>query len=93
MRRSRTLVLFLAGLAVGTHAGLCISPQIPQPSHSPDEVRQRIKSTLLVPDPLPPIHAETYGQFEPAAGVTAERVTYAAAYGLRVPAIVYRPCG
>jgi dienelactone hydrolase len=53
--------------------------------------RARIKSTLHVPSPLPPLAVERYGQFEPAPGVVAERVSYATDYGLRVPAIVYRP--
>jgi beta-galactosidase len=52
---------------------------------------RRIKSSLFVPEPLPPLQTETYGQFEPAPGVIAERVSYATDYGLRVPAIVYRP--
>jgi beta-galactosidase len=51
----------------------------------------RIKSTLFVPDPLPALATENYGSFEPAPGVVAERVSYATAYGTRVPAIVYRP--
>jgi dienelactone hydrolase len=55
------------------------------------EERRKIKSTLFVPDPLPLLRTETYGQFEPASGVVAERVSYATAYGLRVPAILYRP--
>jgi beta-galactosidase len=56
-----------------------------------DAGRRRIRSTLFVPDPLPALEAETYGQFEPAPHVVAERVSYTTAYGLRVPAIVYRP--
>lgn len=55
------------------------------------ELRGRIESTLFVPRPLPGLAAETYGKFSAAPGVTAERVSYATAYGLRVPAIVYRP--
>ena len=51
----------------------------------------KIKTTLFVPNPLPPLKIQTYGQFEPAPGVVAERVSYATDYGLRVPAIVYRP--
>jgi dienelactone hydrolase len=51
----------------------------------------KIKATLFVPNPLPPLEVQTYGQFEPAPGVVAERVSYATDYGLRVPAIVYRP--
>jgi dienelactone hydrolase len=54
-------------------------------------VRSRIKSTLFVADPLPALNAERYGQFEPEDGIIAERVSYATHYGLRVPAIVYRP--
>ncbi len=37
------------------------------------DARSRIKSRLFVPDPLPPLKAETYGSFEPAPGVVAER--------------------
>jgi dipeptidyl aminopeptidase/acylaminoacyl peptidase len=53
--------------------------------------REKIGSTLFVPNPLPPLAVETYGEFQPAPGVIAERVSYATAYGLRVPAILYRP--
>ena len=60
-------------------------------SASTEQERSRIRSTLLVPDPLPALHVENYGQIEIASGVIAERVSYATAYGLRVPAIVYRP--
>jgi len=58
---------------------------------SRDETRRRIKTRLFVPDPLPALEQESYGQIEPAPGVLAERVSYATAYGLRIPAIVYRP--
>ena len=51
----------------------------------------RIKSALYVPDPLPALDAQLHGTFEPAAGVLADRVTYGTEYGMRVPAIVYRP--
>ena len=56
-----------------------------------EATRTQIKTTLHVPNPLPPLAVEHYGQFEPAPGVVAERVSYATDYGLRVPAIVYRP--
>jgi len=59
--------------------------------HYASDDRQRIKSTLFVPDPLPRLEVQHYGQFEPAPGVIAERVSYATDYGLRVPAILYRP--
>jgi dienelactone hydrolase len=55
------------------------------------EWRKQIKQALFIPDPLPPIDARRYGSFSPMAGVVAERVTYATTYGMRVPAIVYRP--
>lgn len=53
--------------------------------------RAEIKKTIFVPEPLPALNAETFGKFEPAAGVTAERVTYGTEYGMRVPAILYLP--
>lgn len=56
-----------------------------------DKTRRQIKSALFVPDPLPRLAPEAYGQFSPAPGVVAERVSYATDYGLRIPAIVYRP--
>src|SRR5689334_3460159 len=79
----RTAFLFLLIAAWGIGA--------PPDSPAKEDPAARIKSTLFVPDPLPPVSAEQYGQFEPAPGVVAERVSYAAAYGLRVPAILYRP--
>jgi dienelactone hydrolase len=58
-----------------------------------DEARWRstIRETLLIPDPLPPLSPRTHGRFEPAPGVTAERVTYGTQFGMRVPAILYLP--
>lgn len=38
-----------------------------------------------------PVNAKKYSEFTPASGVVADRVSYATAYDLRVPAIVYRP--
>lgn len=58
---------------------------------TPDEQRRKIKGSLFVPSPLPALAPEQYGQFDAAPGVVGERVSYATAYGLRVPAIVYRP--
>jgi dienelactone hydrolase len=53
--------------------------------------RGQIRAALFVPEKLPALSAEQYGEVEVAAGVVAERVSYATDYGLRVPAIVYRP--
>ena len=60
-------------------------------SASLEQERSQIRSALFVPDPLPALQPENYGQIEIAPGVIAERVSYATDYGLRVPAIVYRP--
>jgi len=53
--------------------------------------RKQIKQALFIHDPLPALAPKTYGTFSPAPGVIAERVTYATTYGMRVPAILYRP--
>ncbi len=55
------------------------------------ELREKIRAALFVPAPLPALDTKSYGSFEVEPGVMAERVTYATEYGLRVPAIVYRP--
>ena len=53
--------------------------------------RQQMRRALFIPDPLPPTAPQYYGRFSPARGIIADRVTYETGYGLRVPAIVYRP--
>jgi dienelactone hydrolase len=55
------------------------------------DTRQRIASTLFVSDPLPALAPESYGSFEPAPGVVAERISYGTEFGMRIPAILYRP--
>lgn len=83
--RLRSLSLLLITLAVpAMHAQVATSAQI-------NLWRQQIRKALYIPDPLPPPAAETYGSFTPTAGITAERVSYVTGYGLRVPAVVYRP--
>jgi len=52
-------------------------------------LRQRVESTLHIPQPLPNIQSKSYGHFSPADAIAAERVSYATDYTLRVPAIVY----
>lgn len=54
-------------------------------------VRQKLRETLHVPDAPLRVESRKYGEFSPAPGVVAERVSYATAYGLRIPAIVYHP--
>lgn len=53
--------------------------------------RNGILRALHVPDPLPDLSPRVHGSFEPEPGIVAERVTYGTQFGLRVPAIVYRP--
>ena len=53
--------------------------------------RQRIREALFVPDPLPPLERQFHGQFAPEPGVVVERVSYATQFGMRIPAILYRP--
>jgi len=56
-----------------------------------EQWRRQIRQALFIDDPLPPLAAKSYGTFSPADGVVAERVTFGTNYGMRVPAIVYRP--
>ncbi|MBV9762911.1 MAG: alpha/beta fold hydrolase [Acidobacteriaceae bacterium] len=56
-------------------------------------LRDKIRATLHIPEPLPNIEAKAYDHFSPVPDVTAERVSYATDYGLRVPAIVYHAAG
>jgi dienelactone hydrolase len=55
------------------------------------QLQQKIRAALFIPDPLPALDTKNYGSVQVEPGVVAERVTYATEYGLRVPAIVYRP--
>jgi dienelactone hydrolase len=82
-------LLLLAGAAAAQTAG--DSPNAPLAREQENIWRTRIRHTLFVPDPLPPLDAVTHGRFEPAPGVIAERVTYGTQFGLRIPAILYLP--
>ncbi|HEX7361493.1 MAG TPA: hypothetical protein VF283_13470 [Bryobacteraceae bacterium] len=57
------------------------------------QLRQQIETTLHISVPLPAPHGKSYVPFTPAPGVAADRVSYATAYGMRVPAIVYHQAG
>src|SRR5579885_421351 len=73
---------------------LClICPAFSAPRPNWQELRTQIENTFHIPQPLPELRAKSYGQFSPASGVTADRVSYATACDLRVPAIVYHPAG
>jgi len=56
-----------------------------------EDVRRRIEATLFVPDPAPALAPASHGRFEPTPGVVAERITYGTEFGMRIPAILYRP--
>jgi dienelactone hydrolase len=58
-----------------------------------DGLRQQVRQTLHLPDPLPNLAEKSYGKFAPAKDVAADRVSFATDYSLRVPAIVYHPAG
>jgi dienelactone hydrolase len=71
---------------------ICITVQVSAQGFSKEqELRKKIRSTLLVPDQLPALEAEVHGRFEPMPGVIAERITYNTLLGLKVPAILYLP--
>ena len=69
------------------------SPAPPKPAAASQyaEWRAQIRHALFIPDPLPALASHSYGTFTPAPGITAERISYATLYSLRVPAILYRP--
>jgi dienelactone hydrolase len=54
-------------------------------------LRRRIADTLFVPEPAPALAPVHHGSFEPEPGVVAERISYGTEFGMRVPAILYRP--
>jgi dienelactone hydrolase len=82
-------LVFGAGLALLAMASVPLRSQMRDATAK--QLRAGIRKALFVPDPLPALDAKNYGSFSPEPGVVAERVTYATEYGLRVPAIVYRP--
>lgn len=53
--------------------------------------RAEIRKALFVPNPLPALDVKNYGSISLEPEVIFERITYATADGMRVPAIVYRP--
>jgi len=76
------LLLFLLSSAV---AGAALD------ANQADRWRREIREALFVPEPLPALAPETHSRFEPEPGIVAERLTYGTQFGLRVPAILYRP--
>jgi dienelactone hydrolase len=56
-----------------------------------DAWRAEIRKQLFIPASLPRLDPHRWSTFSPVRGVLADRVTYATADGMIVPAIVYRP--
>lgn len=81
----------LAGLIVLGLAALPATVRSAPPTAAQEQVwRDGIKQALFITTP-PALAPEKHGEFEPEPGVIAERVTYGTQFGLRIPAIVYRP--
>jgi dienelactone hydrolase len=55
------------------------------------EWREEMRKALYIPEPLPGLDAEVYSTEEITPTVMAEKVSYRTEYGLRVPAVIYRP--
>jgi dienelactone hydrolase len=55
------------------------------------DLRNRIEAALFANGALPALEPEQHGSFEPEPGILAERISYATQFGMRVPAILYRP--
>lgn len=97
--RSAGLLWVLAGLLFFSGVPGVVRPLGAQNAPAPltgsqvQELRAQIRAALFVPQTLPPLDAARHSSFSPVDGVVAERVTYATQYGLRIPAIVYRPAG
>ena len=70
---------------------LSLHSQIAATAKQDAKWRTQIRQALFIPTILPAVAPQSFDSFFPAPGVIAERVTYATLYGMRVPAIVYRP--
>lgn len=58
-----------------------------------NSLRKQIDGILHMGPALPALESKNYGKFSAGPGVQAERVSYATAYQLRVPAIIYHAAG
>jgi dienelactone hydrolase len=71
-------------------------PPPPPAAHAASEAqvqewrRQMLRALFLPDHPLAP-ETRSFASSEIAPGVTAEKITYRTLYGLRVPAVIYRP--
>lgn len=83
------LLALIAGLAV--LPGTVRSQTSPASDAQFRHWREQIRKILFISERPPELKPKRYGRFSPATGVIAERVTFGTEFGMRVPAIVYRP--
>lgn len=77
--------------AIGCFALACIAFAEPMTRSAQRDLRSRIKAAVFASGAHPALRPESHGSFEPEPGVIAERITYGTQFGMRVPAILYRP--
>jgi hypothetical protein len=77
----------LAALLLTTLA----AAQTPATTSRDDAWRAQIRQALDIPATLPALNPRLYSTFAPTPGVLADRVPYATADDMIVPAIIYRP--
>lgn len=70
---------------------MSLLPAAPMTAADEATAREKIRAAWFAPEPLPALAVETHGTFSPEPGVVVERISYATQFGLRVPALVYRP--
>jgi len=85
--------ILIAAIVLAAFAPAAQTPATHTPATAADYAgwRAQIRQALFIPEKLPDLDVRPYGKFSPVPGVVAERVTYATLYGMRIPAIVYRP--
>jgi dienelactone hydrolase len=92
MRGFRGLATGLMGmlvLALALPTGAAVTAK--ERAEQEEGWRREIRKQLFIPAVLPKLEAKTWSTFSPTPGVLADRVTYATADGMIVPAVVYRP--
>lgn len=73
-------------------AAILLAAVLPATAQTRDDAwRAQIRKALDIPARLPALETRRWSTFSPTPGVLADRVTYATADGMLVPAIVYRP--
>lgn len=89
--RASLRVLTALFITLALHVAVSAEMGAPATKAQVDEWRSTMRQALFIPDPLPAPAPKKYKSFRPGPGVVAEKVTYRTEFGLRVPAVVYRP--